>query len=77
MAVFVVLGIVFLILVVFCIANAVLSFIAREKQNKALYIINIVLGVASGVELNVVGAIFGLVTISRENQDLIEPTISL
>lgn len=47
------------------IANTVLSFIARVKQTKALYILSIVFGGVSGSELSLLGGIFGLVANSR------------
>ena len=47
------------------IANTVLSFIARVKQTKALYILSIVFGGVSGSELSLLGGIFGLVANAR------------
>ena len=59
-------GVVFMFLVVFCIINSVLSFKARNHQTKGLLILNIVFGALSGVLLNILGGIFGLVGRSNE-----------
>ncbi len=59
-------GVVFMFLVVFCIINSVLSFKARNHQTKGLLILNIVFGALSGVLLNILGGIFGLVSRSNE-----------
>lgn len=55
----------FFVLFALNIANAVLSFIARVKKTKALYILSIVFGGVSGSELSLLGGIFGLVANSR------------
>jgi len=47
------------------IACAVLSFIARKKQTKALYILSIVFGGVSGSEVSLLGGIFGLIANAR------------
>ena len=65
-AMFLVFGITFIIPVVFQIANAVISGITIKKENKALYIANIVFGLLSGVELNFIAGIFGLIDLARK-----------
>lgn len=55
----------FFVLFALNIANTVLSFIARVKQTKALYILSIVFGGVSGSEVSLIGGIFGLVANSR------------
>lgn len=55
----------FFVLFALNIANAVLSFIARVKKTKALYILSIVFGGVSGSEVSLLGGIFGLVANSR------------
>ena len=49
--------------------NAVLSFTARKKDgSKGLYIANIVFGLLSCCELNLVGAILGLIAYNKMNR---------
>ena len=55
----------FFVLFALNIANTVLSFIARVKKTKALYILSIVFGGVSGSEVSLIGGIFGLVANSR------------
>lgn len=61
-----VLGVVFVIAAVFTVANIVICFVGAKKQTKGLLILNIVFGALSGVLLNVLGGIFGLVGNARE-----------
>ena len=65
---FLIIGILLLVVMMFCIANAVLAFIARNKENKALFILNIIFGILSGIYVNSVGAIFGLIVVSKNNK---------
>ncbi len=67
-ALFAALGVIFIIWAILAIVNSVVSFIGRGVQNKPMLIINIVFGFISGVEINLVGAILGLIANSRENQ---------
>lgn len=60
------LGIGFIISAVLNIPNAVISFIASAKENKALYIISIVLSVISSTVIGILGGIFGLVSSNKE-----------
>ena len=66
-AVFLVVGIILLFVTIFAIANAVVSFLARNKESKGLYIMAIVFGVLSGVAVSVVGGIFGLCVLGNNN----------
>ena len=64
--IFIVIAIVFIFLVLFAVANGILIAITVKKgNNKVLYIINIVIGYMSGVTLNMIGAIFGLITCNK------------
>ena len=67
-ALFAALGVIFIIWAILAIVNSVVSFIGRGVQNKPMLIINIVFGFISCVEINLVGAILGLIANSRENQ---------
>ena len=59
-------GVIFLLLMFVAIASCVLGFVARNKNNKGLFIANIVLGLACGAELNAIGGVLGLVASSRK-----------
>ena len=67
-----VLGITMLVVCVFQFINVFLSFAARKKETKPLYILNIVFGVLSMVEVNVVGAIFGLIALNQNTEAQVE-----
>ena len=54
-------AVIFLILMVLAIVSAVISFKASGTDSKGLLIVTIVFGVLSGVEIAIVGAIFGLI----------------
>ena len=61
-----VLAIVFLVLAIFCIANAIIAFVGRAKETKGLFIMNIVFGALSGVVVNLVGGILGVIYTSKK-----------
>lgn len=65
-AVYVAFGVVFFIYIFIAIANAVVSFIARGKNSKPLFIINIILGFVSGCIVNSVGGILATIAANRE-----------
>ena len=67
-----VLGITMLVICVFQFINVFLSFVARKKETKPLYILNIVFGVLSMVVVNVVGAIFGLIALNQNTEAQVE-----
>ena len=64
------LAISFILITLFSVANAIISFMCRKKGNKTLYILAIVFGALSGQELNIVGGVFGLIT-HRNEQTII------
>ena len=45
----------------FCIPSTIFSFKARNSDNKAFFILNIVFGILSWTIVNVVGAVFALI----------------
>ena len=57
---------VFYYLGVMAAINAIVAKKALEEPNQKNYVLNIVFGVLSGVEVNLVGAIFGLIVSNRE-----------
>ena len=59
--VFMSIGVMFAIFAVASVINAILAFKAVNTSSKGLLIANIVFGVLSGVSVNIVGAIFGLI----------------
>ena len=54
-------GVVLLIMAILCVPAAILSFQARSKDSKGLYIACIVLGVLSGTGVAMIGGILGLI----------------
>ncbi|MBQ7994766.1 MAG: hypothetical protein IJ247_00905 [Bacilli bacterium] len=62
-------GLVFVIVSVFGIINAILSFKAMNSNSKSLMVANIVFGILSDVIVNVVGGIIGFILIDREKED--------
>ena len=50
------------------IANGVVALLGRKKQTKVFYILNIVFGLLSGVEVNGVGGVFGLFTLPKKEE---------
>jgi len=65
-AVFLVVGVVFLVLTAFSLADSIIAFKGRNAQTKTLYILNIVFGALSGVVVNLVGGILGVVAVCQE-----------
>ena len=68
--VFSIIGSIFLVLAFLNLANAIVSLAARNKQTKVSYIISIIFGFVSGIELNLVGGILGLVSLQRTMNSL-------
>ena len=54
-------AIIFLVLALLSLAACILGFISKNKENKGLFIADIVLGLLSGCLLNLLGGVFGLV----------------
>ena len=67
---FVALAIIFFVMAFFALINAFVAIMGKSKKTQGLYILNIVLGVISGVYVNAIGAIFGLVALSREPKEI-------
>ena len=67
-AVFSALSIVFVLFMIASIACAVISFIARAKQNRPMYIVAIVFAVISGTVFGIPGGIFGIVALAQESK---------
>lgn len=65
---YLVLGIVFIVLAALCVANAVISFLARGKESKPMFILNIVFGALSSTTINLVGGILALVAAGQEER---------
>ena len=59
--IFVLLAITFVIWAVLTLVNALIAIKARKTPSKSLYVANIVLGLLSCVEFNLVGGILGLI----------------
>ena len=68
------LGVTFLVLTALPIVNAIFAFIARKRENKALYILNIVFGFMSDVIVNAIGGIFGLISLKKPQNTISEST---
>lgn len=60
-SVLVMLGVIFCIIAIMALINCIVSFKGKNTNSKGLLIANIIFGVLSGVEVNIVGAIFGLI----------------
>lgn len=74
-AVFLALGIVFLVPTACSIPSCIFSFKARNTDKKAFFVLNIVFGILGSTIVNVVGGVFGLVkgdTIVTEEPAVVE-----
>jgi hypothetical protein len=67
---FVALAIIFFVMAFFALINAFIAIMGKSKKTKGLYILNIVFGAISGVYVNAIGAIFGLVALAREPKEI-------
>lgn len=67
--VYIIVGVIFVLSVAILIVNAVLGFIGRAKDAKAISIMNIVVGVLAGVNFNVAGGILSLISKSLEKKN--------
>lgn len=63
---FITLGVVFVFVSTFDIVNAIIAFISRKKESKAAYILNIVFGLLSGVEVNAAGGVVGTIYVTKK-----------
>ena len=66
-AMFMACGIMFIFFAIMSIVNAILCFKGRNTNAKGVMIINIVFGAISGIEINILAAIFGLIVGSRSS----------
>ena len=57
---------------VMALINTIFSFKGKNSDSKGIMILNIVFGVLSCVEINIVGAIFGLIARNRKPKAQIE-----
>lgn len=72
-AMFTTVGVMFIFFAIMSIVNSILCFKGRNSNSKGIMIINIVFGALSGIEINILAAIFGLIVGSRSsNQGQIE-----
>lgn len=62
------LAILFFVFAILCIPAAILSFIARGKEKKGLYIACIILGIVSCTLIPAVGGVFGLIGSAQDPQ---------
>lgn len=58
---FITMGVIFILWAILTLVNALVAMNARKKPSKGAYIANIVLGLLSCVELNLISGIFGLI----------------
>ena len=63
---FITLGVVFAFVSTFDVINAIIAFVSRKKESKAAYILNIVFGLLSGVEVNAAGGVVGTIYITKK-----------
>lgn len=66
-AVFLALGVMFVVFLIAAIINIILSFKGRNSDSKGVMIANIVFGAISGIVINIVAAIFGLIARNQGN----------
>ena len=67
-AMLMVIGVIFCIMAILAVVNAIVAFKGKNTDKKGLLIMNIVFGALSGVEVNIVGAIFGLIARNRKKE---------
>ena len=66
---FVSIGISFIVMAAFNVANSVFALRGRKLPSRKISILNIVFGILSGVEVNAVGGIFGLIAEGIEERN--------
>lgn len=62
---FAVTGALFVLIGIFAIVNGIIIHKTRKGQSRGLYILNIVFGVLSSTYINIIAAIFGLITFNK------------
>ena len=68
-AAFATVAIVFISLVPFTVASAIICFVGRKKQSMPLYIANIVFGVLGSTIVNTVAGVLGVIATAKERRD--------
>ena len=63
------LGVFFIVVAVFNVLNTIFGFVANAKKTTGLHVCNIVFGVLSLTEVNLVGGIFGLIANGQEKSN--------
>ena len=71
-ALFLCLGVMFIFFMIFGIVNTILCFKGRNSDSKGIMILNIVFGALSGIEINILAAIFGLIARNQKPKAQIE-----
>ena len=69
-AMYVALGVIFIIGIFISAVNAVLAFKARNSNNKVLFILNIVFGFISGCIINAIGGILAVASPSEDTAQI-------
>lgn len=64
---FITLGVVFSFISTFGVINAIVAFVGRKKESRAAYILNIVFGLLSGVEINAAGGVVGTIYATKRD----------
>ena len=64
---FITLGVVFAFVSTFGVINAIVAFVGRKKESRAAYILNIVFGLLSGVEINAAGGVVGTIYATKRD----------
>ena len=67
-AIFMMFGVIFIICGLLSIVNIILSFKGKNSDSKGIMIANIVIGALSGVEINILAAIFGLIARNQKKK---------
>lgn len=62
---FIVFGVLFAFYGIFAIINGIIIHKTKKGQSRGLYILNIVFGVLSSTYINIIAAIFGLITYNK------------
>lgn len=65
---FILTGVLYMVFFVFCIPCAIISFISKNRENKGLFICDIIFGVLSGTGLSILGGIFGLIAAGTKKE---------
>ena len=61
-------GAILIVVSLFAIINGIIAIIGKKKATKGLYILNIIFGAISCVEVNLIGGIFGLIGTTKKQE---------